>query len=53
MLYAVVLHCQIIGIYTSVTDASLVQKQLPHSVIQECRLNTETHIGAQMLRSPA
>eukprot|EP01049_Picozoa_sp_SAG25_P001578 SAG25_NODE_73_length_17157_cov_11.762575_3_plen_45_part_00 len=44
MLYAVVLHCQIIGIYTSVTDASLVQKQ---------SLNTETHIGAQMLRSPA
>jgi hypothetical protein len=35
------------------TDAVLVQKQVHQSVIQECRLNTETAIGGQLLRPPA
>ena len=53
MIYVVILHCQVIGVYSSHTDAAMVQEQLPQSVIQECRLNTETEIGGQLLRPPA
>jgi hypothetical protein len=35
------------------TDAVLVHKQVYQSVIQECRLNTESEVGAQLLRTPA
>jgi hypothetical protein len=53
MIYVVLLHCQVIGCYSSMTDAVLVQKQVSQSVIQECRLNTETAVGAQLTRAPA
>jgi hypothetical protein len=52
MIYVVLLHCQVIGCYSSMTDAVLVHKQVHQSVIQECKLNTETEVGAQLLRSP-
>eukprot|EP01047_Picozoa_sp_COSAG01_P029971 COSAG01_NODE_2072_length_8482_cov_27.042049_7_plen_82_part_00 len=53
MYYIVLLHCQVIGLYSTITDAVLVHKQLAHSIIQECRLNTETAAGEQLLRPPA
>ena len=53
MIYIVLYHCSVIGLYTSVTDANIVQKGIPGAIIQQCRLNTETDIGEQLLRSPA
>jgi hypothetical protein len=49
MIYVVLLHCQVIGCYSSITDAVVVQKQVHQSVIQECKLNTETEVGEQLL----
>ena len=53
MVYAVLYHNQLVGLYTSATDANMVVKQLHGAVIQECRLNTETDVGGQLLRNPA
>ena len=49
MIYAVIFHNQMIGVYTCMPDAVMVAKQLHGSVIQSCRLNTETEIGAKLL----
>ena len=43
----------LVGVYSSAVDAHLVAKQLLGSVIQECRLNTETLAGGKLLQSPA
>eukprot|EP01047_Picozoa_sp_COSAG01_P015435 COSAG01_NODE_773_length_13704_cov_9.386843_15_plen_74_part_00 len=53
MIYIVLYHCQVIGLYSSATDANIVQRGVPGSIIQECRLNTETEAGEQLLRPPA
>ena len=43
----------LVAVYSSAVDAHLVAKQLLGSVIQECRLNTETLVGGKLLQSPA
>jgi hypothetical protein len=52
-MYCVIYHNQLIGLYTCITDASTVAKQLHGSVIQECEPNYESDIGARMLQHPA
>ena len=54
MLCYCVIHMNVlVGVYSSAVDAHLVAKQLIGSVIQECRLNTETLAGGKLLQSPA
>ena len=52
-MYCVLYHNQLIGLYTCITDASTVAKQLQGSVIQECEPNYESDIGTRMLQHPA
>ena len=51
MLYCVIHQDMLVGVYSSAVDAHLIAKQLLGSMIQECRLNTETLLGAQLLSS--
>ena len=49
MFYAVLYHCQLIGLYSCMPDAARASKVLPGSVIQQCKLNSETVVGQQLL----
>ena len=53
MIYCVIFHNQLLGVYTCMPDAVAVAKLMRGSVIQECRLNTETETGATLLQNPA
>ena len=46
MLYCVIHQDMLVGVYSSAVDAHLIAKRLLGSMIQECRLNTETLFGA-------
>eukprot|EP01048_Picozoa_sp_COSAG05_P004087 COSAG05_NODE_208_length_14084_cov_4.973671_4_plen_260_part_00 len=49
--YAVLFHCQLIGLYTCMPDAVRASKVLAGSVIQQCQVNSETDIGRQLVKS--
>ena len=49
--YIVLYLGSVIGLYSCVTDASLVAKALPHSTVVSCKLNSETDTGRQVLQN--
>jgi hypothetical protein len=49
--YVVLYLGSVIGLYTCVTDASIVAKALPHSTMVSCKLNSETETGRQLLQN--
>eukprot|EP01043_Picozoa_sp_COSAG02_P036044 COSAG02_NODE_2617_length_8409_cov_2.491697_9_plen_58_part_00 len=49
MVYVVIWHATLIGLYSSMTDASETARRFPGSTVTECRLNDETVHGRQML----
>ena len=53
VVYAVLWHGSLIGLYTSTSDAANVGKQLQSSTVVSCSLNGETDTGSQLLASPA
>ena len=51
MVYAVLWHGSLIGLYTAITDASNVAKMLQGSAVVSCEPNAETSTGAQVLQN--
>ena len=49
--YTVLYLGTVVGLYTSIVDASTVAKSLPQSTITSCKLNSETETGAQLLQN--
>jgi hypothetical protein len=49
--YTVLYLGTVVGLYTSVVDASIVAKSLPHSTVTSCKLNSETETGTQLLQN--
>ena len=49
MVYVVIWHAALIGLYTTMADAAETAKRFPGATVSECRLNSETVHGAQML----
>ena len=49
--YAVLYLGSLVGLYTSLTDASIAAKALPQSNIVSCKLNSETDTGTQLLQN--
>ena len=49
--YTVLYLGTVVGLYTSIVDASTVAKSLPHSIVASCKLNSETETGAQLLQN--
>ena len=49
--YTVLYLGTVVGLYTSIIDASMVAKSLPQSNISACKLNSETDTGAQLLQN--
>ena len=49
--YIVLYLGSVVGLYSCVTDASLVAKALPHSTVVSCKLNSETDTGRQVLQN--
>jgi hypothetical protein len=41
----------VMGLYSCITDASIVAKALPHSTVVSCKLNSETDTGRQLLQN--
>ena len=49
MVYVVIWHAALIGLYTVMVDAVETAKRFPGATVSECSLNSETVHGAQML----
>ena len=49
--YIVLYLGSVIGLYSCITDASIVAKSLPHSTVVSCKLNSETDTGRQVLQN--
>ena len=49
MVYAVIWYAALIGLYMTMVDAVETAKRFPGASVSECRLNSETAHGAQML----
>ena len=49
--YIVLYLGSVVGLYTCITDASIVAKALPHSTVVSCKLNSETDTGRQLLQN--
>jgi len=49
--YIVLYLGSVVGLYTCITDASIVAKSLPHSTVVSCKLNSETDTGRQLLQN--
>ena len=49
--YIVLYHGSVIGLYSCITDATIVAKALPHSIVVSCKLNSETDTGRQVLQN--
>ena len=49
--YIVLYLGSVVGLYTCITDASIVAKALPHSTVVSCKLNSETDTGRQVLQN--
>lgn len=49
--YAVLYLGSLVGLYTSLTDASIAAKALPQSTLVSCKLNSETTTGTQLLQN--
>lgn len=49
--YTVLYLGSLVGLYSSLTDASIAAKALPQSTIVSCKLNSETDTGKQLLQN--
>ena len=49
--YVVLYLGSLVGLYTSLTDASIAAKALSQSTIVSCKLNSETDTGTQLLQN--
>jgi len=49
LVYAVLWHGALIGLYTCATDAAVASKALHHSTVVTCHLNAETSNGSVLL----
>ena len=53
IVYAVIHHAKLIGLYSCGCDAAEIAKRLPGSTITSCHLNASTEEGSVILASPA
>jgi len=49
--FIVLYRGSVVGLYSCITDASIVAKALPHSTVVTCKLNSETDTGRQELQN--
>ena len=49
MIFAVIWHSTLLGSYSCGVDAAETARRFPGATVTECRLNSETVHGAQML----
>ena len=49
--YIVLYHGSVVGLYSCITDATIVAKALLHSTVVSCKLNSETDTGRQVLQN--